>query len=239
MFTYFSSLRKSALFLSAIVSLGVLLAACSKNADIVETPVARIMAFNLVPDQDGIGIDLSGNRLLNNPLSYTSFTGGYLNIFPGQRLVESYSFPQGNGMDSTSFTFEQDQYYSLFVVGADSVYKNVLVWDNYDSLSPAAGKAFVRYIHAVPQTGESVVTFTGNGSDHQETAAYATVSDFRPINAGDFSIALENEGLNRVSRSITVEENRAYTILFTGLPNATDTSQSVQIRYILNGTITE
>ncbi len=44
-------------------------------------------------------------------------------------------------ISASTFNFEMGKYYSLFVTGSDSAYRNVVAVDNFDSLSAADGKA--------------------------------------------------------------------------------------------------
>jgi hypothetical protein len=40
------------------------------------------------------------------------------------------------------------------------------------------------------------------------------------------------------SRTVTLEKDKVYTVLLVGIPGQTDTTKSVQIKYIANGTLT-
>ncbi len=37
---------------------------------------------------------------------------------------------------------------------------------------------------------------------------------------------------------MALEKDKVYTLLLTGMPNATDTTKAVKIKYIVNGTVT-
>ena len=113
---------------------------------------AGLMAFNLSPDKPAIGIALSGSNLTNAALGYTNYTGGYLNIYSGSRTIEAYDAGGGNTFTASDYNFEQNKYYSLFIVGKDSAYRNIVVNDQLDSLSANSGKAFIRYVNAVPDS---------------------------------------------------------------------------------------
>src|SRR5690606_36779484 len=109
-----------------------------------EIPGSGLMAFNLDADQPDLGISLSGNLLTNAPMDYTSYTGIYRNIFPGDRPVEAFDFSNDSVLASASFYFEVGKYYSLFVTGNDGQYRNFIVHDDVDSLSASDGKAYFR-----------------------------------------------------------------------------------------------
>lgn len=222
--------------MGCIAVAGLLFSACNKfdNED-NNTPVAGLMAFNLTPDKT-VGVAISGNSLTNAPLSYTNYTGGYVAIYPGNRSVEFFNHNSDSSLASTSFNFVQEKYYSSFLVGANGNYRNVIVQDNFDSLSVATGQAYIRYINAIPDSSNPAVTITANGSHvSNDNAAFAFVSDFKAVNPGDVSITVNNGSSINANRTITLEQKKTYTILLSGIPGSG--SNSVQIKYIVNGTL--
>lgn len=236
----FFSIRRALIAASIAISVGAVFSACRKDSDSNnDIPVSGLMAFNLAPDQSALGIALSGNLLTNAPLSYTNYTGGYRNIFPGDRIVQSYDYNKDSTLVTATHHFTSQKYYSLFVVGNNGAYKNVIVQDEIDSLPST--QAYVRYINAIPDsTSAPTVTIKANGTDIVNTpAAFSTVSAFTPVNAGDINIGIANGSNISANRTITVENGKIYTVLLLGLPSATDTAKAVQIKYILNGTITD
>ncbi len=235
------SIRKTVMTAGALFTMA-LFTSCLKTNDNndPDTPVAGLMAFNLSPDKSSIGITLSGNNLTNTALGYTNYTGGYLGIYPGTRSVEAYDAGSGASFTGSDFTFNEGGYYSLFVVGAENDYRNVIVNDPLDSLATSAGKAYIRYINAIPDPSEPLVTVsTSNGSVINEQATFASVSDFVEVDAGNADIAISNNGNIQASRTVALEERKVYTVLFAGIPGSEDTTKSVQIRYIENGTLSE
>jgi hypothetical protein len=235
----FLSCKRLVVFAS-VVSIAVLFSACKKNNnDVPKTPVAGLMAFNLAPDQPQVGVALSGNFLPGTPLSYGSFTGTYLNIYAGSRSVNSYGGPGSQLLDSLTYPFEQGKYYSVFVVGTNNSYKNIIAQDNYDSLTASSGKAYVRYINAIADQSSSNVTVSSNGTNVvNSSASFGQVSPFVAVTPGQLNVAVSNEGSVNASRTINVSQQKAYTVLLMGQPNQTDSSKAVQIRFIENGTVT-
>jgi hypothetical protein len=216
-----------------------LFSACKKTVNTgTQPPVAGLMAFNLVPDKPSIGVQLSGNNFTTVPLFYTNYTGGYRGVYVGNRNVVSYDFNSGTSLATSEQLFEDSSYYSLFVLGANNTYSNVIVKDNLDSLPTATGEAFVRYINAIPDSSKPIVSISAGGNSIVNgNAAFGTVSNFKGVSPGDISISVNNEGSVNASRTISVEKDKIYTILLTGLPNETDTAKAVQIKFIQNGTI--
>ncbi len=238
----FFSIRMRLLSAGLFVAAIVLLASCSKFDDDNNnnnTPVAGLMAFNLSPDQGSVAVALSGNNLTNAPLAYTSYTGTYQRVFTGNREVESYDYSKDSSLAKVNFNFEADKYYSLFVAGANGVYKNILTHDNFDSLNSTTGKAYIRYINAIPDSTKPTVTIAANGTDViNAPSGFSSVSDFAAANPGNVTVTVKNNSNIDANRSITLEEGSVYTVLLTGIPGATDTTKAVQIKYILNGSLT-
>lgn len=234
-----SMTRINVLTISSFLGLAILLGSCKKfnDNDNQNTPVAGILAFNLAPDVSQAGILLSGNSLTNAPLAFNSYTGLYLSIYPGQRPVESVNLATSGSLATSTYSFEPEKYYSLFIVGADSTYSNVIVNDNFDSLSASSGQAFIRYINAIPDSSHPTVTIASGGSNVvNDNAAFKSVSEFKKISAGQVDIAVTNGGQINASRSITLEQNKVYTVLLSGIPGATG-DNAVAVKFIANGTL--
>jgi len=237
----FFSGRKIVVAITGVAALAFLLSACSKfDDDNNSTPASGLMSFNLAPDQAGVFITLSGNNLNNLPLAYTNYSGTYQAIYPGNRAVQTYSYPADTAIAEGNFTFTPDKYYSLFVVGANGRYQNVVINDNFDSLANSAGKAFIRYINAIPDSSKPVVTIAVNANNVvNDNTFFAAVSEFRTIDAGNVVVTVNNGSSIDASRNITVEQGKVYTVLLVGAPGAADTTKAVQIKYIFNGSISD
>ncbi len=235
----FFSLLKSIPVFGAVVLTAGLLSACNKK-DAVSThiPASGLMVFNLAPDKEGIGVALSGNIVNNFPLTYTSFNGNYQNIYTGTRAIESFDL-RDSVLASSSFTFEDNNFYSLFVTGYNGVYKNIIVKDDIDS-NANVDKAYIRYITAIPDSSAPVVTITSGGTNVvQAPASFTSVSDFIPVADGEIKIAATNGSNIATDRSFTVEKGKLYTALIIGVPGSTDGTKKIQVRYILNGSLSD
>lgn len=228
------------ILLTGFLLIAVLFSACKKNLDKAsQTPVSGLMAFNLAPDRSSIGIAISGNNFTNGPLAYTNYTGNYRGVYTGTRNVTSYDFSTGTALADTTQLFADSAYYSAFFVGTNGSYKNVVVKDNFDSLTSASGQAYVRYVNAIPDsTLQPTVTVSSNGSNVFNTAAaFPSVSDFKGVTPGNISINVNDESTVNVSRTISVEKGKIYSILLVGQPGATDSTKAVQIKFIQNGQV--
>lgn len=233
-------MKRNIIPLTALLLITFLLSACKKTVGtITQRPSAGLMAVNLVPDKDAVGVAISNNNFTNAPLNYTNFNGGYSSVYTGNRDVVSYDFYSGAQLASKNHLFEDSSYYSLFVVGANDKYSNVIVKDNLDSLPSGTGEAYVRYVNAIPDsTIQPLVTISSNGTGlFSNNSPFTTVSGFKGIAPGDISIKVNSGSTVNASRNITVEGGKVYTILLFGIPGATDTTKAVQIKFIQNGSI--
>lgn len=232
------SLRRYSRFATIAVAAAFLFSACNKIKDDGNSSTnnaAGLMAFNLAAGSSPVFFTLSGNGLTNVPLGFNSYTGNYLSIFPGLREAKAY-VSNDSSVTASTYNFELSNYYSLFLVANNGVYENVIVKDNLDSLV-ANGKALVRYINAIPEAASPTVTITGGGATAvSEVALYKHVSGFVPVNPGAVTIAVSNGSTINTSRTITLEAQKVYTVLLSGLPTGTG-DNAVQVKYILNGTV--
>jgi len=224
---------------SLVAAAGILFTACKKdNGSNVPNTVSGLMAFNLAPDVSSLGISLSGNKLTNNSLDFTNFTGNYLQIYPGERTIESYDFATDSAIASSTFNFENDKFFSLFLIGNKGVYQNLVVKDDFDSLSSASGQAYIRYINAIPDSTAPTVTISGSDSTGNNTvSSFGSVSPFTAVSPGDITIGASNESTISVTRTFSVESGKAYTALLLGDPASSDSTTALQIKYIENGTL--
>jgi hypothetical protein len=234
----FSSMRAGACAVVGILAATLLFSSCSKlnDNDNNNTPSAGVMAFNLASDVPQASIALSGNLLTQAPLAYNSYTGGYLGVFAGQRPVEAFNFNTGGSLATSNFDFVADKYYSIFLVGTNSSYRTVVVNDELDSTQSSNGETLVRYINAIPDSTHPTVTVAAGGSNViNEPAAFASVSTFKPVTAGEVAVNVSNGGTINVNRTITLDQRGVYTVLITGVPGGT-AADSLSIRFIKNGT---
>ncbi|HTF31844.1 MAG TPA: DUF4397 domain-containing protein [Flavitalea sp.] len=236
-----TTIRKWSIGFLIFATAGILLGGCRKSDDDYDdVPSAGLMAFNLSPDKSAIGIALSGNSISSSPLNYTAYTGQYINIYTGNRTIEGFDYNSNAPFTNSNFNFEPDKYYSLFIVGADTTHQNIVVTDNFDSLSATNGKAYVRYINAIPDSTQPLVKISGGGSDvFNQAAAFASVSQFAEVAPGSVSINISNNGNINANRNIDLATGKAYTVLLIGKPGESNNEQAVQIKFIENGTLSD
>ena len=230
----------SSKFFYILLFSAITFSACKKD-DTPATPTSGLMAFNLIPDSTGpVIFVLDNSTLANTAFSFTNYTGSYLPVYSGTRTLKLYEASNPSTVLATTATdYEATKYYSAFAIGADGNYQNLVTNDELDSLPSSTGNAFVRYINAIPDSSHPVVTISANGTEQvKENAPFGKVSDFTQIAPGDISLDVSNDSTISANRTIPVQQNGVYTVLIMGMPGAADTSKAVQIKYIVNGTIT-
>lgn len=233
-----SNFRRLAFLAAGIVASSLILISCSKdNGDIVRQPVAGLMAYNLASDRSPVGFSISGNTFGNAPLYYTNFTGGYLPIYTGTRELRSFDFNTGSTLAISNGSFRDSGYYSVFLMGMGGKYANVVTEDRLDTLTAQSGKSWVRFVNAIPDSTSTPVVNV-NAGEYMHAAGYRTVTGFTAINSGNVDLILNNEITTPLTRSITLEQNKVYTVMFIGNPAAIDTTLKPQIRFVQNGTVT-
>lgn len=232
--TFANPLKRYVTLVLVAVSGIVLLASCSKNdSDSNNPPTAGLMAFNLAPDRPSVGFALGSNQFGSVPLGYTNYTGNYLPINIGSRQVRAYDAGNGQTLATTTYSFEDSSLYSVFLVGYNGVYRNIVALDDDGTITQTPGKAWVRYVNAIADTSTRAnVNIAGT----TEEAVFGTVSTFKPVNAGSIMVSISSTGNFETSRSITVDENKVYTVLFVGIPGNTDPQLAPQAKFIVNGT---
>lgn len=232
-------LKKKGGFLAGLLVMLTLFTACNDDNDVPQPDydVAGFMAFNLVPDQEGIGVALSGNTV--NIMPFMRYTGGYVKAYPGERSTDAFAANSQNTLTSTTFNYEANKYYSLFVMGLEGNYKNVIVNDGLDTMDATDGKSYLRFVNGIADGSAVNVELSNDTATlFSEQADYSKVSPFMELDSGAITIDINDGSDIQVNRTIQLENQKAYTILLAGNPQSTEPEDSVQIRYIINGTLT-
>lgn len=222
-----------------LLSLTLIFAACKKNDVVNESPTSGLMAFNLIPEEGGVDFVMSNRAITNSPLTFTNYSGTYLSVFSGNRSVALYSAQDDSAFAEVSQVFEPKKYYSIFALGANGKYSALLVNDRLDEIPDSTNEAFVRYINAIPDSIKPTVGISINETSlvNDNNAGFGTISSFKETNPGEATIKVIDQGNVLTSRTITLEKGKIYTILLVGDPAATSDVNKVQIKFIVNGTV--
>lgn len=232
----FSSFRTSALTVASLFLAIAFTTSCNKdNNNNEDIPAAGVLAANLAPDVNQAAITFNGSYLSSGPLAFGTYTGGYVGVYSGSYQVNAFDYNTGANLNAdTTFVFDQDKYYSVFLVGASPNYQSIVKHDDFDALDAVAGKAYVRYVQAIPGGNQTVTVASGGSNVVNDNAAFASLSDFTAVNAGDITVTATNGGSVNVNRTFAVEERGVYTIFLQGAAAGTG-NQAVAIKYISHG----
>jgi hypothetical protein len=235
------SFRALSIFLS-VLSAGILVSSCNKldDGDDGQAAVSGLMGFNLAVDQQAIVTTLNGNSLSNAPLSYGNYTGTYVAVYSGNRNIRSFSANGGAELATKDVILDTNMYYSTFLLGVNNNYSQLVVHDDFEGMSSTTGKAYLRYIQAIPGANPVNVLMEAGGTPvFDDLAAFGSVTEFASVDPGDLDITLSNGSNIDTSRTISLEAKKVYTVLLMGQPDATDEEKRPQVKFILNGTLPE
>lgn len=227
--------------MAATFMFAIIFSACKKDK-VKQIAVAGLVAFNLVPDVDGIGISVDNVSLTDGPISYSNFTGTYRQVGVGSRELTSYSYPTKANLVTGTQTFKDSAYYSLFVMGTVGHYQNVFVQDKFDILPAGTGNAFIRYVNGIASDNTSNILLTSGSMDiFNDKNKTGVVSDFKPVEPGDVQISVTDDvSTFDKSRTINFKKDGVYTIILTGQPDVPidiDSTRTVKITFVQNGNI--
>lgn len=234
----FRALTAMLMFLAS----GVIFSSCNKmnDNDDNNAAVAGVMGFNMAPDQDAIVMTLDGNAISNSPLGYNNYTGMYVAVYAGNRTFRTYNVNGSIPLTETGVSLDTNKYYSVYFLGTSGNYKHVFAEDKFDEMSGSNGKAYIRYIQAITDSTPSRVRITGGGNTWvDEDAGYSQTSAFVAVDPGELNIDLSNSADVDVSRTITVEAKKVYTILFMGISDSNNPELAEQIKFVTNGSLAD
>ena len=232
----FKSLPTATAFIMAVG----LFSACKKSSDDNNntTDNAGLLPFNLAPGTS-ISIGVAGNAIITGALNFPNYTGEYIPVAPGTKIVDSYKFGQKDSVyASTAFEFTANRFYSLFLIGFNGHYKNLVIADRVDSSIIGTSKSYVRYVNAIADSADQHFVVTrGPSTVSDTTLKYTGVGAVRPIDPGELTFSVYDGATVKASKIVTMEANKLYTVILYGIPSATDETNKVKVAHIINGSL--
>lgn len=209
--------NKIALFLFGLLTFS--LSSCLDKDHEVPEPEPRsfVSFYHGSPDAPDLDILINTQRINNAPFKYSDYSN-YVAFTPGSVRVKFATVNSVSALIDTALTFQKDNIYSLFVV--DSL-KQVDVLVVQDSLvSPAAGKARVRFIHLSPDAPAVDLATTGNNAATLfSNVGFKGITQFQDIAAGTHSLQVKSAGSGSVLKPVTnidLTAGRIYTFVLRG-----------------------
>lgn len=215
MLNYASSRLLAAFAFAGLVAFS----SCSKDDDDTAiNPDATVKIVNVFPDAGSVNVFNGDTKINSSAIEYNTSTA-YLNVAKGDATYNFKNSVSGNTVLSLPVKFDGGNY-SLFTTGktSDNSATGILTKDNMDA--PAAGKAKIRFVHA--STNVSPVNFFVSDSLLFNNSAYKSVSEFKEMAAGTYTLKLSdvNGGGTVVSKSdVVLTAGKIYTVVAVGLAN--------------------
>lgn len=207
------------------------LASCQKeNPSYAYIPSSGVMAYNLASDLPAVAFTV-GTTPISGALNVGGHTTNYVPVTTGEKQLGALNVNSGAMISSQNSAFNENAKYSAFLVGYNGVYKTVLSVDEAGVEGRINGKAWVRYIHAIADSSSAVTVSIAGQS---ENAVYGTVSDYRPVNAGEINVGISSTNQFDVSQTVVLEQDKLYTVLFVGDPGS-NSQNTAQARLVMNG----
>lgn len=215
------------LFLIQSLFVATLLMSCDLDKDdSVNIPVVYVSLYQASPNAPNLDIEVD-NRVINvSPFEYTDYTG-YQRFYTGQRNFKFRPSSANNVVIDTTFNFENNNAYSIFVIDKYDAIKALLLKDNTDV--PATGKAKVRFVNLSPDLQPVTLTATGIEGNSFSNIAFQHASDFTDVTASEYDFTIRSTGGQALLEmpDISLQPGWYYTILVRGYANPPLGSSSV------------
>ncbi len=223
---------------SLLVISGVLFQSCLKKKQVDPPTISALMIANLAHDRPNTGFAVGNANITSAVLGFFNYTKEYAAVYSGASKVRAYFANNPNSVIATTETnFEEEQFYSSFLIGAAGNYKNLVVNDRVHNLPLLSGKAYIRYVYAVPDSSSSIVAVSiDDVPAMSESARFGSLSSFVAVNAGNMQVKTNNFSNISTTLSALLEEKKIYTIIVAGNP-ASANADSVQTKVIENGVL--
>ncbi|MEQ9438797.1 MAG: DUF4397 domain-containing protein [Cyclobacteriaceae bacterium] len=224
-------MNKLAGILSFMVVLLGMTSCMEDEGDMEPISVAYVSIFHASPDAPDLDVVLDDQPIFNEPLEYTDFAN-YRQFYTGERELAFNAYNASNVLADTTFDFQENKVYSVFVINDLADLSTLIVEDKADT--PESGKALVRFVQLSPDApaldfsvGEDSLLFT-----NQE---FKQATDFTEVDADTYALALKTAGEDDTLVSVPDAElisGRIYTVIargFTNTPAGNTNGLSIQI----------
>lgn len=205
---------------------------CLDDDDAVDpAPVAYVSIFHASPNAPDLDVVLDNKLLFNQAMEYTDYFG-YLRFYTGNREMEISEHNASNVLADTTYNFQPDKAYSVFLIDEVEELSTLIVEDSIEA--PAADKVWIRFVHLSPDA--PAVDFSVENSTASFTnRSFKQASAFTELNADDYSMILtataNDEALVSVPET-ELESGGVYTVIARGFvapPAGNSNGLSIQV----------
>lgn len=218
------------LYFFAFLFLAILLAACQKPDEEEPELQSAVNVVNGTINMPQFGFFINGGKIQGDPLKYTD-ESGYFITFPGNRAFDVQAEGITDYILRTNFTFKQNTYHSIFIVGESTAISAFFTDD--DLSNPPSGKAKIRFVNLSPDAGGLVLTLK-NGTSLFSEQAFKSASPFINLDPGVYDLQVKTPtGTVLVEKNVTVASGAIYTAWVKGLRSgASNSPLGLQFRSI-------
>ncbi len=210
------SYRQGSIVLGLAVAILLFLTSCMDDQD-TPAPIehAHVSLYHTSPDTEGIDIRVSTGQINNEPFEFKDYSF-YLNFYPGKRNMKFIEANTGViALIDTTFTFEIDHNYTVFVANTSNNLEAVLFEDDFPD--KVDGKAMVRFIHMSPDA--PAVKVLADEDELFDATGFKSGSEFAAVDAGRVTFEFMEANLfNTVIQlpEVQLTDGAYYNILLTG-----------------------
>lgn len=229
-FNYYLPKKLQGYFSTGFVLLfaGILLSSClkSKNDDYVPE-LSNVLIVNAYTNSpSGIDFYYGDSKVSSDSYPYSSNSPYYEGLYGGYPLYFTKPTAAGDSIFTKGSAPGGNKNYSIFIAGDNA--DAFLIEDNL--ITPATGKAAIRFVNASKTAGSVDVTL--NGTTFSSGIAFQKNSDFKEVSAEATELNVFAAGTTTnplATYTFTPDPGKSYTIYTRGIKDATDTDKALGI----------
>lgn len=197
--------------------------ACNDDDTDATPERARVLVIHASPNAPGVDLLVDNTKVNSAPLTFPNNTG-YLDVNAGSRNFKvNVAGTSTTAIDATA-NLGANKNYSVFAINsqannAGTTFEALVLEDNL--AAPASGQAHVRFVHLSPDApAVDIVNVTGGANTILiANKAYKTYTDFIPLPAGTYDLAVRVAGTQTTALSlpgVTLQAGKILTVFARG-----------------------
>ena len=192
---------------------------CLKDEKIEPQELAGVSIYHSSPDAPEMNIIIDNEVITASAFRYKNYSN-YIDITKGDHRIRFNRFNDGASLLDSTFSFEINKSYSLYVVNTLAKIELLMREDLSDL--PASGNGRVRCLNLSPDAPKVDVRWTSESSPLFSALTFKQASDFKDVVINTYSLEVKMIGGN--GRTVTlsnieIKEGGFYTILVEGFDN--------------------
>lgn len=185
---------------------------------------ARVLVAHASPSAPGVDLLVDNTKVNSAALTFPNNTG-YLNVNAGSRNFKVNVAGTSTTAIEATQNLGANKNYSIFAINKDAsgtAFEAVVLEDNLTA--PASGQAHVRFVHLSPDApAVDIVNVTGGANTVLiENRAFKSATDFIPLPAGTYDLAVRVAGTQTTALSlpgVTLQSGKILTVFARGFLN--------------------